>query len=364
MKRSVIIVAAGESSRFKQDKLFFDYLDKPLIWHTFIAAKKACDNVVIVANKSNIGKMRQLFDGQATVVSGGATRSESVKKGLEALPVGTEIVAIHDGARPFATPDLFERAFLHAEKHGSAIPVTPVTDSLYDVEKLSPVPRENLSAAQTPQVFGLAKLKNAYDLATSPLTDDGQIWLAAYGSLDFIEGETGNKKVTYQSDLPTYRIGVGFDAHRLGGNRKLVLCGVPVPFEKGLIGHSDADVALHALIDAILSATGEKDIGNVFPDTDDRYLDIDSGLLLDQVWKKARKNGYEIVNASIVIMAQAPRLSPYIEKMREYVAQRLDSAVYRINVSATTTENLGITAEGMGIASQAQVLLIKITENF
>lgn len=359
MKRSVIIVAAGESSRFKQDKLFFDYLGKPLIRYTFDAAKNACDNVVIVANKSNADKMRQLSDGQATVVCGGATRSESVRKGLESLPVGTEIVAIHDGARPFATPDLFERAFLHAEKYGSAIPVTPVTDSLYDVGKSLPVPRENLSAAQTPQAFDLAKLKNAYDLATSPLTDDGQVWLNAYGSLHFIEGETGNKKVTYPSDLPTYRIGIGFDAHRLGENRKLILCGVPVPFNLGLIGHSDADVALHALIDAILSAIGEKDIGNLFPDTDDTYLGIDSGLLLDEVRKKARKNGYEVVNVSIVIMAQAPRLSPYIEKMRENVAERLDCAVSRVNVSATTTENLGITAEGLGMASQAQVLLIK-----
>ncbi len=359
MKRSIIIVAAGESSRFKQDKIFKEYLGNPLIRYTFLTAKKVCNDVVVVASESNVEQMRTLLGDDAKVVKGGITRTQSVRNGLDALDADAQTVAIHDGARPFVTPALFEKAFLHAEQYGSAIPVVPITDSLYDTAKTAPVPRETVSAAQTPQVFDCLRLKHAYDVAPSSFTDDGQIWLNAYGSLEFIEGETANKKITYQSDLPTYRVGTGFDAHRLGEGRKLILCGVPVPFDLGLIGHSDADAPLHAICDAILSAIGEKDIGNLFPDTDDKYLDADSGLLLSEVCLKAREKDFEIVNLSVVIMAQSPRLSPFIEKMRAKVADIVGCDVSQINVSATTTENLGITAQGKGIAAHAHVLLQK-----
>lgn len=361
-KNWVIILAAGEGSRFGKDKMLVNLHGKPLVCHSVATAKQVCPNVIVVASQSNAKILKQILDDDVLLTFGGSTRSESVKNGLAKIPDDAQLVAIHDGARPFATADLFKRVFKLAQKKGSAVPALPVTDTLYcsKTEK-APIPldRNTISKAQTPQAFDIKKLVDAYK-NNPDKTDDGQVWLNAYGSLDLTEGESTNIKITYPSDLPYaigYKTGVGFDAHRLKEGRKLILCGVTVPFGKGLDGHSDADVAFHALCDAILSAIGERDIGSLFPDSDDRYLGIDSGILLDEVWQKAVLKGFSLANASLTIMAQSPKLSPYILEMRRNTARHLFADINQVNISATTTENLGITAEGLGMACHANVLL-------
>ncbi len=361
-KNWVIILSAGGGERFGKDKMLVKWQGKPLVCHSVATAKQVCQNVIVVASQSNAETLKQILDADVLLTIGGDTRSESVKNGLAKIPDDAQLVAIHDGARPFATVDLFKRAFELAQQKGSAVPTLPVTDTLYchkTTEAPIPLDRNTISKAQTPQVFDFKKLAEAYQ-NNSNKTDDGQVWLNAYGSLALMEGETTNIKVTYPCDLPytiRYKTGVGFDAHRLKEGRKLILCGVTIPFCKGLDGHSDADVAFHALCDAILSAIGERDIGNLFPDSDDKYFGIDSGILLDEVWQKATLKGFSLANASLVIMAQSPKLSPYVFEMRRNIARHLFADIRQINLSATTTENLGITAEGLGMACHANVLL-------
>ena len=359
-KNWIVIVAAGSGTRFGSDKILAKWMDKPIIWYSVNTARQVCPNIVIVANKNNIVALKQILGEDIIFVAGGETRTQSVKNGLAQLPSDTNLVAIHDGARPFATSFLFKTLFEQAEQKGSAVPVTAETDTLYSTlsSSVTPIPRESVKKAQTPQVFNYGKLLEAY-ADNPPQTDDGQIWLKKHGKLNLVQGENTNVKITYPQDLAEYRVGVGFDAHQLAYNRKLILCGVEIPFEKGLLGHSDADVAFHALADAILSAIGEKDIGNLFPDSDPKYLGIDSGILLDEVWKKATSEGYSLCNASLTLVAQSPKLSPYVSQMKQNIAQRLTCTQERVNLTATTTENLGITAEGKGMACHATVLLTK-----
>jgi len=359
-KNWIIIVSAGNATRFGKDKALTVLYDKPVICHTVQTAKQVCPNVIVVANQNNLDTFKQLFGDEVILTTGGNTRSQSVKKGFALLPDDVELVAIQDGARPFTTPNLYKLAFDVAKQKGSAIPVIPPTDTVYQKtnDKILLLSREYLALAQTPQVFDAKKLAIAYELTTNQNeTDDGQVWLNAYGQLSFIQGERTNRKITYIDDLPTQKVGVGFDAHRLVSGRPLMLCGVKVPYHLGLEGHSDADVALHALTDAILSAIGQKDIGQLFPDSDPRYKNIDSSILLSRAWNMAKDKGYSLLNASLVIMAQSPKLAPYIEQMKNRLAQLLDANITQINVSATTTENLGITAEGKGMACYANVLI-------
>ena len=359
-KNWIIIVSAGQATRFGKDKAMALLYDKPVVCHTVTTAKQVCPNVIVVANQNNLDTFRQLFGDEVILTTGGDTRSQSVQKGFALLPDDVELVAIQDGARPFTTPDLYKLAFKVAKQEGSAIPVLPPTDTVYQKtdDKILSLSREYLALAQTPQVFDAKKLAVAYAQATNQNeTDDGRVWLNAYGKLSFIQGERSNRKITYIDDLPTQKVGVGFDAHRLVSGRQLMLCGVKIPYHLGLEGHSDADVALHALTDAILSAIGEKDIGQLFPDSDPRYKNVDSSILLSKAWDMAKSKGYALLNASLVIMAQNPKLAPYIDEMKNRLATLLDANATQINVSATTTENLGITADGKGMACYANVLI-------
>ena len=356
----IVIVAGGSSERFGKDKLTAEYLGIPLLCHTVKIATSVTPNVVVVARKDCLEQYRELLGDEVILTTGGQTRSQSVGNGLAILPPTTNLVAIQDGARPFVSRKLYQRLFDSAQIHGCAIPAIKATDTTYDLSAGTPraTDRSKLLCAQTPQVFDFKKLCQAYKNSPQE-TDDGQVWLKKYGYLHFEEGERNNIKVTYPQDLTEYKIGVGFDAHRLKEGRKLLLCGVEIPYSLGLEGHSDADVAFHALSDAILSAIGEKDIGNLFPDSDPKYLGVDSGKLLEEVWRRATEKGFCLQNASLTIMAQKPKLSPYIELMKRNVARILQATTLQVNVSATTTENLGITAEGKGMACHANVLLIK-----
>ena len=351
--RYAIIVAGGSASRFGKDKLNEQLLGKSVLQHSVDLFKDVADKVVVVGLK---------VDG-ALFAEGGNTRFQSVKNGLSLLN-GCEngTVAIHDGARPFVTKAFVERLFLEAEQCGSAVPSLPVTDTIYQknahgVEKCD---RNTLFSVQTPQIFDLNKLRYAVERATGDYTDESTLFHDTYGEVNFTEGLRSNVKVTYAEDLPDYKIGVGFDVHPFEEGNYVVLGGVKIPFNKRLKGHSDADALCHAICDAVLSASGNRDIGHQFPDTDPRYKGADSAKLLAQCVELAKSNGYEVVNVSAVIICQQPKISPFVDEMAKTLSEILKISSFCVNISATTTERLGALGNGDGIAVSAEALLKRI----
>lgn len=323
---------------------------------------------------------REFPDLAWSVVTGGKERQDSVERGIAALPAEARWVAVHDGARPFATPDLFTRVWQAARETGAAIAAVPCKDTIKvgnpagQVEQT--LERSKLWAVQTPQIFTADQLKKhgafvkAKNLA---VTDDASIAEAMGVPVKLVPGSYENQKITTPEDLVwaralveekeertmEFRIGSGYDVHRLVEGRDLILCGVKVPYEKGLDGHSDADVALHALMDALLGAAGLGDIGKLFPDTDDRFLGADSRKLLAAVLEKLYGEGWTVNNVDVTIIAQRPKLAPFEPAMKENLVADLGIPAGAINVKATTTEKLGFTGRGEGIAAEAVASLIR-----
>lgn len=351
--RYAIVVAGGTSTRFGTDKLNEQLLDKNVLAHSVDVFQAVADVVVVVGKH---------VDG-ALFAEGGATRSQSVRNGLQQLPNDAKgVVAVHDGARPFITRHFVERLYAEAEQHGSAVPHLPVTDTVYRqggklVEQMD---RNTLFTVQTPQVFDIEKLRYAFDNATGDYTDESTLYFDVYGVVNFVDGLITNTKVTYCGDLPQYKVGVGFDVHPFTEGNGVILGGVTVPFDRKLQGHSDADALCHALSDAILSASGNKDIGHQFPDTDERYRNANSMKLLEQCVRLAELSGYEVVNVSAVVICQAPKIAPYIDKMAACLSKVLKVTPACVNLSATTTEHLGALGNGDGIAVSAQTLLRRL----
>ena len=296
------------------------------------------------------------------VVEGGAQRQDSVYNALREagrLDPGTAYVLVHDAARPFVTEDVVQEVIRGAFDRGAAVPCVAVKDSLRENEgeRSRCVDRSRFFAVQTPQGFRKELLDEAYEKACKDGfsgTDDASLVERLGYNVEIVDGDYDNIKITTKEDLPMEnRIGTGFDVHRLVEGRKLILGGVEIPYEKGLDGHSDADVLIHALMDALLGAAAMGDIGRHFPDTDDAYKGISSMKLLDRVNNILAENMYSIGNADITVIAQKPKLSPYIEKMRENIADVLGIGKDLINIKATTTEKLGFTGRGEGIAAEA-----------
>ena len=275
------------------------------------------------------------------------------------LDPGIAYVLVHDAARPFVTEDVVQEVIREAFDRGAAVPCVAVKDSLRENEgeRSRCVDRSRFFAVQTPQGFRKELLDEAYEKACKDGfsgTDDASLVERLGYNVEIVDGDYDNIKITTKEDLPMEnRIGTGFDVHRLVEGRRLILGGVEIPYEKGLDGHSDADVLIHALMDALLGAAAMGDIGRHFPDTDDAYKGISSMKLLDRVNNILAENMYSIGNADITVIAQKPKLSPYIEKMRENVADVLGIGKDLINIKATTTEKLGFTGRGEGIAAEA-----------
>ena len=348
--RYAIIVAAGSASRYGKDKLNEQLFGKSVLIHSVDVFKSIADVVLVVGQRVS----GTLF------AEGGETRFLSVANGIQALPRNASgVVAVHDGARPFVTREFVERLYTDAEQHGSAVPRLPVTDTVYKISRLGvkKADRNTLFTVQTPQVFDIAKLKHAIEHATGDYTDESSLYLDTYGAVNFVDGLRSNTKITYPNDLPQFKVGVGFDVHPFEAGSGVILGGVTIPFEKKLKGHSDADVLCHAISDAILSASGHKDIGHQFPDSDDRYRGADSTKLLEQCVSLAESSGYEVVNVSAVVICQAPKIAPHIDEMAKHLADILKVAPCCVNLSATTTEHLGALGNGDGIAANAQTLL-------
>jgi 2-C-methyl-D-erythritol 4-phosphate cytidylyltransferase / 2-C-methyl-D-erythritol 2,4-cyclodiphosphate synthase len=375
---AAIVVAAGKGLRVGGDtpKQFRDWRGKPLIRHSCEAlAAAGADPLVVVIAADAADHAKAALAGVAHVqfVIGGATRQDSVRCGLEALSsAAPEHVLIHDAARP-DLPDAVIARLLHAlADHPGAIPVLPVVDSLAVASDSGlmggKATRETLRRVQTPQAFRFAAILAAHRAWSGPTDagDDAQVLAASSGSVALVDGDERLKKITFAGDfadsmtaasVPAFRIGQGYDVHRLEAGEELWLCGIQIPHDKGLSGHSDADVALHAITDAVLGAIGAGDIGTHFPPSDPQWRGARSARFLEHAAGLARDAGYEIGNVDLTLICEAPKIGPHRPAMRTAVAQILGTAEGAVSIKATTTEKLGFTGRGEGIAAQAIVLV-------
>ena len=314
-------------------------------------------------------------------VPGGATRQHSVRAGLEALDAlpaeqRPELVLVHDGARPFVPADLVRRVLAALDRHDGAIPCVPVADTLKrgrDGVIVDTVSRDNLVRAQTPQGFRFPLLRDLHRAAAAAangpaVTDDASLLEHAGHAVALVPGSEDNIKLTVEEDLVRLerligpallpRTGTGFDVHVLAPDRPLVLCGITVPHPLGLAGHSDADVGIHALCDAIYGALAEGDIGRHFPPSENTWKDADSARFLAHAAERIAARGGVLVNADVTLICEQPKIGPHALAMRERLAALLGVDLDRISVKATTTERLGFTGRGEGIAAQASATVL------
>ena len=368
---TAIIVAAGASRRMGFDKLSYRLPDGRTVLETscaLFAAHPAVDELVLVAggNRPQCEAIAAACPKPCTVVQGGATRADSVRSGLAAAK--GQLVAIHDAARPFAGAEIITAALQAAAESGAAAPAVPVKDTIkvadQDGKVVATPDRATLYAVQTPQCFDRALYLQALETVSgekaSLVTDDCSLFELAGLPVTLTAGDYANLKITTKEDLQkekTMRIGHGYDVHRLVEDRKLILGGVEVPYEKGLLGHSDADVLLHAVMDAVLGAAALGDIGQHFPDTDPAYKGADSLALTREVAKIIAAHGYKVGNIDATILCQRPKLAPHIPAMRQNIADAFGLPLDAVSVKATTEEHLGFTGEGLGIAAHAVALI-------
>ncbi|KAF0189300.1 MAG: 2-C-methyl-D-erythritol 2 4-cyclodiphosphate [Desulfobulbaceae bacterium] len=357
----------------------------PILIHTIRAfvATPSIQRIVVAVPPELIAESRrllteyQLNSNTITVTGGGRRRQDSVWEGLQCLNDDIDVVLVHDGARPLITPELIQRCLEAAWEHGAAIAAIPVKDTLKqsrsDQTIACTIDRKDLWQAQTPQAARFSLLKQAYaTLADKDVTDEAALLELAGIAVTLIEGDETNIKITRPMDLilaekimqpsppPTMRIGHGYDAHRLVPDRDLILGGVKIPHSLGLAGHSDADVITHALCDAVLGALAAGDIGRHFPDSDERFKDIYSISLLEQVMQFVFAKGLAIANADITVICQAPKLAPYMDLMQTTLSTACKVDRTQINIKATTTEKMGFTGRGEGISCHAVILLMPL----
>ena len=380
----IIIPAAGFGSRMgaAQPKQFLELAGIPVLARTLHVFLDHPEVIAVVA----VLPPDQFQPGQALIApylspsqqekllftAGGVTRQESVRNGLQALPAAVTRILVHDAARPLVSADIIDRCLAGIEEHGAVLAAVPVKDTLKEVaeHRISrTVDRSWLWQAQTPQGMRRELLEQAYQRAEADGflgTDEAFLLEHAGIPVAVVMGSEVNIKITRPDDLriaagllhekeQTMRIGQGFDAHRLVAGRKLILGGVDIPHHLGLQGHSDADVLVHALMDAILGALGEGDIGRHFPDTDEQYRGADSLVLLARVMDLVKQRRMRIVNADITVICQQPKLAPHIPLMQAKV--NAVCMAEQLNIKATTTEKMGYAGRGEGISSQAVVLL-------
>lgn len=380
---SVIIAAAGQGRRIggPVPKQFMMIGGEPILIKTLkvFSSMPEVDHIFIVTNEEYTEHCADLIreyeiSKVEKIVRGGSERQDSVFNALKALKAmcpQTEYVLVHDGARPFVTRRTVTGVIEKTVQSGAAAACVPMKDSLRHIGSCGlctkkntdaigtsrSVDRSEYFAVQTPQGFRLEYIMDAYEKAFAEGfygTDDAVLAERAGYPVAIAEGDYGNIKITTREDLPMeYRAGTGFDVHAFAEGRDLVLGGVKIPYEKGLAGHSDADVLTHALMDALLGAAALGDIGKHFPDTDEQYRGISSMVLLQKVGELLEKNSYSVVNADVTVMAQAPRISTYTEAMRENIAAVLKLDKSRINIKGTTTERLGFVGRKEGIAAEA-----------
>lgn len=359
---TAIIAAAGNGSRMHSSlpKQYLKIGGRTILQKTVEAfdLSSFIDKIIVVADKEHIELCGWILkDIECNIIAGGARRQDSVYCGLEYAD--TDIVLIHDGARPFVSQQIIEDVTAAAAQYDAAVCAVTPKDTIRTID--CTLDRNTLFAVQTPQGFECKALKSAYEAAYRDGfygTDDAGIAERAGLKIKIVPGSYDNIKITTKEDLPMEtRVGTGCDVHKLEQNRKLILGGVDIPYDKGLLGHSDADVLVHAIMDALLGAASLGDIGRMFPDTDDRYKGISSIELLKKVREAVTGKGYTVGNVDAVLVAQKPKISPYVEQMRENIAAALNVGTDIISIKATTTEKLGFTGRQEGMEARAVCIL-------
>lgn len=371
-RTAAVIVAAGQGLRAGQPlpKQFALWRGKPVVRHSAEALAAAGIAPIVVAIPENAEELaRAALDGVAGVilVTGGATRQQSVRLALEVLEHDApDRVLIHDAARPQLSRRVIERLAAALADLPAATPVLPVVDSLAHAAGATmgaPARREDLRRVQTPQAFRFAAILAAHRAwqGAPDAGDDAQVARAAGLEVALVEGDEALHKLTFATDFgppAPIRVGIGYDVHRLADGEELWLCGVRIDHPRGLSGHSDADVAIHALVDAVLGALGQGDIGSHFPPSDPQWRGASSDRFLSHAVLLAAQAGYRIGNVDLTIVCEAPRIGPHREAMRARLAGLLGTEVEAVSVKATTTERLGFTGRGEGIAAQAVATLL------
>ncbi|GGD51026.1 bifunctional 2-C-methyl-D-erythritol 4-phosphate cytidylyltransferase/2-C-methyl-D-erythritol 2,4-cyclodiphosphate synthase [Erythrobacter arachoides] len=373
---TAIIVAAGQGLRAGQPfpKQFASWRGKPLVRHAAEALPGA-DRIIVAipAGAEDIASQALAGLPRITLITGGETRQESVLRALEAIEgQAPERVLIHDAARPDLPAEVIVRLLAGLDRNAGAIPVLPVVDSMITAAgdmMLGDAQRETLRRVQTPQAFRFADILAAHRSWNGPADagDDAQVLRAANRDVVLVEGHERLKKLTFAEDFvantlspPAVRTGTGFDVHRLVAGEDLWLCGVKIDHDKGLAGHSDADVGLHAVVDAILGACARGDIGQHFPPSDPRWKGAPSARFVEHAVALAAEAGWQVGNVDLTLICEAPKIGPHREAMQVRLAQLLGVALDCVSVKATTTERLGFTGRGEGIAAQAVATLTRI----
>ena len=372
---TALIVAAGAGSRaqLNQSKVLYLINHKPLFMYSVEAFLELGFKIVLVVSKNDLNEIQNYINPEnVVIVIGGKTRSESVKFGLKV--VQTPYVYIHDAARPLIT----KKAILEIEKslqfHDAVLLAERLTSSLKRVEhnELSSLKRDAYVLAQTPQAFLTEKIRYAYIRNEDAYEDDISLYQAFYPEekVFVVYNEDPNLKVTYPIDFQyvkmhlekeePMRIGHSFDIHQLVENRPLILGGIQIPYEKGLLGHSDADVLLHAIAEAMLGALSLGDLGTYYPDTNPQIKDINSMRILKEIHEMIRQKGYIVGNIDSTVYAELPKLNPYITQIKQNISKNLNILEDQIAVKATTYEKMDAIGEKKAIAAEAVVLLKKV----
>ena len=412
IKTAVIIAAAGSGKRMGGGipKQYGNLGGMSILARSVkaFADLKEIYQITIVTNEDFIERCRSelfnlgLMSKVREILPGGQERQDSIYNAVRRLPEDVDLVLVHDGVRPFVKGELIRRTIEVAKVHGAAVVAVPVKDTIKMVEEnllTKTLDRRRLYSVQTPQGFRRAMLVRAYDEAYRKNyygTDDAFLVEKTGEKIYVVKGDYNNIKITTMEDIlfgeailsgqiedgsddiistlgdmttgfeetilnrsgeEELRIGTGYDVHELVHGRKLILGGVEIPFERGLLGHSDADVLIHAIMDALLGAAAMGDIGRHFPDTDESYRGISSLLLLKRVKELMKEKGYEIGNIDATVIAQRPKIAPYINEMITKMAEALGIDEDQINIKGTTTEKLGFCGREEGVAAQASVLI-------
>jgi 2-C-methyl-D-erythritol 4-phosphate cytidylyltransferase/2-C-methyl-D-erythritol 2,4-cyclodiphosphate synthase len=383
MQTAALIVAAGRGTRLGEPvpKQYLDLGGRSVLARAVdaLSAHPAVTAVKVVIRPEDRARYRAAVAGCRGLlppVEGAATRAGSVRAGLEALaPAAPERVLIHDAARPFLAPAVIDAVLAALDTGPAAFPALPVVDALWRAsgdEATEPVPRDGLWRAQTPQGFRFADILAAHRAHGGEAADDVAVARAAGLAVRVVPGDEANFKITTAADLerarelggamdirPDIRTGNGFDVHAFGPGDAVTLCGVRLPFDRGLSGHSDADVGLHALTDAILGALGEGDIGRWFPPSDPTWKGADSAIFLRRAAARAGERGFAISHLDVTLICEAPKVGPHAAAMRAAVAAAAGIDAERVSVKATTSERLGFTGRGEGIAALATATLLR-----
>jgi len=370
---AALLVAAGTGSRLGAEtpKQFLSIAGRQVIRHAAEALAREVSLIQPVGDAEPIAAALAGLD-VLPIVAGGATRQDSVRAGLEALAAhAPDIVLVHDAARPVIPPGTIPALLAALNSAPGAIPAVPVADTLkrgVAGQSGGTVARENLFRAQTPQAFHFPLLLALHRAAQPGATDDAAILEAGGHAVALVPGHEDNIKLTYKEDLvrlerviaPTLqpRVGTGYDVHVLEAGRKLILCGVDVPHERGLSGHSDADVGIHALCDAIYGALAEGDIGRHFPPSEATWKDADSARFLRHAAGRIAARGGVLANVDVTLICERPKITPHAPAMMARLAELLGVEIGRVSVKATTTERLGFTGRMEGIAAQAVATIL------